>query len=292
MQIKIKGADFSECGLGVVIDEDLKAELISVFGAAAITDARLFAIQKFMSKISWGDPSGIYGKLNFICLPFLCDGTASMAAFYDIVGHRTMKVGYSPVVDENNLSTHFGFDSYGCWPKYNANSSVKATAIGYPLGVLAYKCSEFALMRRRLVTEDSFFISNGDGRDKANGISYQTVIAQKQSGAGYYMQTLTAEQPGLTPTNICAIVHTGIGDYSQDKVFTNIGESFYTSSAGTLNLTGVNNYVKFGGSHSYGSDECKEQFTFSVMGLGVGLNANEARILRDALMSLKSELSL
>lgn len=294
MKIITKGSNYSGCGLGYVIDEDFKAELVSVFGSSAVTDEKVLALQKLKSRLDWGNESGIYGKLHFLVVPFMSANTPSTNAFYDLKSKTKVKVGRNIDITDENIGTYWAFDGYGCYPKYNADTSrtIYPTVIGYPMtGFKAWNSSEFCLMRRIQVTMDvAHFLTNGVGRDTVNGISNHVVACNRNNVLS--SGNLVAKIPGTNDWNNYAVVHTGTGDFSTEKVVTNNGECFYESETGTTSHNLDLTFMRFGGDHSYHEDTCKEQLTFSVVGHAVGLVIEEARIVRDALMELKEALSL
>lgn len=293
MQIITKGSNYSNCGLGSVIVQDLKKELVAVFGAEACTDERMIAIQSFMARLDWFNENGIFGKLTFLMMPFMCNGVASMNAFYDLKSKSRVRVGYSPILDESNVATHYAFDQYGCYPKKNTDTNVKATVVGYPMsGFKAWNSSEFALFKR---LEDFSYsvdlMTCGTGRVSVSP-QYSTVNGIRQAGSGYLTFHLSGDTPGLTPSNFCCFVNTGDCDLSTTKFITNAGECFARSLTGTVSDSANLDFVNYGNDHKYDAHLAMEKYSFSVMGHAVGLTVDEARIVRDALMELKEALSL
>lgn len=293
MQIITKGSNYSSCGLGSVIVQDLRKELAAVYGEAACTDERMYAIQRFMSRLDWGNDDGIFGKLDFVMLPFMCNGVASINAFYDLKSKNKVRVGYSPVLNDSNVATHYAFDQYGCYPKYNADTSVKATCIGYPMtGKKAYNSSEFALFRKiQEYTDIADVMSCGTGRVSCL-FNHSSVSGIRQAGSGYLTFHLSGDTPGLTLSNFYCFVNTGNCDLSTTKFITNAGECFARSLTGTVSDSTNLEFVNYGNDHKYDAHLAMEKFSFSVMGHAVGLTVDEARIVRDALMELKEALNL
>lgn len=294
MQIITKGSNYSSCGLGSVVVQDLKKELTAVFGAGACTDERMVAIQNFMARLDWYNENGIFGKLTFVMLPFMCDGVASMSAFYDLKTKTKVKVGYNPVLDDSNLGTHYAFDQYGCYPKKNTDTNVKATIIGYPMtGLKSWNSSEFALFRRlENFTGIVDVLSCAKGRVSSSGTYGSASGTRQNSGGNYLSFSLSGDTPGLNYGNFCCFVVTGDCDLATTKFFTNAGECFGRSETGTLDKTASLEFVTFGNDHKYDAHLALEKYSFSVMGHAVGLTADEARIVRDALMELKGALDL
>lgn len=292
MRTVVSGADYSNSGLGRIVDINLEEELKSVYGSGNVTDEKVLAIQVFMSRIGWGLDFGIYPKLQFVLLPFMCGGTASMSAFYDLVHKREVTVGTSPVVNSSNVANLWTFDSYGCYPKKLDDSTTKSTAINIPSPYIkAFESSEFALLRRNANARiPGGCWSNGTGRMQTTSVTL-TVDGTRQTASGSYFHGNLGDA-GVDSNTITCYVNTGIGDFASDKIVTNGGECFYDSETGTVNKATLSTYVTFGGPYNYNNSDAKEMYTFEVMGLAVGLNVNEARILRDALMELKAVLDL
>ena len=293
MQIITKGSNYSFCGLGSIIVQDLRKELAAVYGEAACTDERMYAIQRFMSRLDWGNEDGIFGKLDFVMLPFMCNGVASINAFYDLKSKNKVRVGFDPVLNDSNVATHYAFDQYGCYPKYNADTSIKATCIGYPMtGKKAYNSSEFALFRKIQEFTSSVDVMSCGSRSVSALSQYSAVNGIRQAGSGYLSFYLTGDTPGLSISNFCCFVCTGNSDLSTTKFFTNAGECFARTQTGEININTNLDFVNFGNDHKYDAHLALEKYSFSVMGHAVGLTSDEARIVRDALMELKVALSL
>lgn len=293
MQIITKGSNYISCGLGSVVAQDLKKELVAVYGAASCTDERMYAIQRFMARLDWGNESGIFGKLSFVMLPFMCNGVASINAFYDLKSKNNVRVGHDPIVNNSNVATHYAFDQYGCYPKNNADTNVKAT--GFPMeGKKAYNSSEFALFRniQELVSATAV-MTCGLGRVVATPPPASLVNGYRSTGsAGHLSFNLTGDISGLSVFNLCCFVVTGDSDLSTTRFFTNAGECFARELIGEININRDLEFVNFGNEHSSDADRALEKYSFSVMGHAVGLTSDEARIVRDSLMELKAALSL
>lgn len=294
MQIITKGSNYLSCGLGSVVVQDLKKELVAVYGAAACTDERMYAIQRFMARLDWGNESGIFGKLSFVMLPFMCNGVASINAFYDLKSKNKVKVGYDPILNDSTVATHYAFDQYGCYPKNNADTNVKATCIGHPMaGKKSYNSSEFALFRKiQEFVSTTHVMTCGAGRVSAQP-QYLTVTGTRQVDSGAFLTfNLSADTTGLSISNLCCFVCTGDFDLSTTKFFTNAGECFARTQTGEININTNLEFVNFGNDYKYDARLALENYSFSVMGHAVGLTSDEARIVRDALMELKASLSL
>lgn len=295
MKVIVDGANYQDTGLGQVVVDSVKNELISVYGAGNVTDEKVFAVQRLMSRLGWGLEYGIYPKLKFLMLPFMCGGVANTSAFWDLVSKEKKTVGAgSYVVTDSNIGDYWTFDSYGCYPKKNADSNV--TANGIIINEIRATCSEFALFRRTGNQQVAGKImSNAAGSFNVPNVGQDAITTVRYNGAGntnYFSCNVSGAIPGLGINNIHVIVNTGTGAFATEKIVTDLGECFYASQTGSPDDTGRNYEVSFGSDHTFKNSDATEMLTFAVMGFAVGLDVDEARIVRDALVELKNSLAL